>query len=308
MKNTLSLYAVYCAILLNAFIFKAQAQDIHSQWTNTPVNIDGIPSEWPEPFRYYDGDTKLQFAVANDTANLYLCLKVTDEPTQMRIFRGGLNIWIDPKGKKKETTGVTFPMSASMSSSDMPRSMQQSEAGAPIPGQTYQKHDFNTVKAKIIAHQQTVKLTGFFGVPDQIAPLQNHYGINVAFGWDSLNILTIEYRIPIALVQFHHLMPGDTLHKFGLGFIEPPVEGGEGHHGGGEEGGGGNGGGGGYGGRGGGMGGMGGGGMGGGGMGRGGGMGGGMGGGGHGGGMGGGSNPNSQEEKLWAKMYLSYQS
>ena len=99
-------------IAFSLFINQLQAQIIHCIWEKTPVSIDGQPAanEWPEIFNYYDGNTKLQFAFASDTGNLYVALKITDDPTQMRLFNGGLGIWIDPKGKKKETMGVSFPL------------------------------------------------------------------------------------------------------------------------------------------------------------------------------------------------------
>jgi len=293
------LLSILCPALL-------AAQDVHSRWVNAPIVIDGNPSEWPQPFRYYDGDTKLQFAVANDSNNIYLCFKVTDEPTEMRIFRAGMNIWVDPRGKRKQAVGINFPMKPTASAaSDMPRQQVQDVAG--VPGQTYGKRDFKQMKAKIIAHQQTLKVTGFAGIPDQLVPLINQYGVNVAFGWDSLDILCIEYQIPIAQTLNHKLTPADTIKPIGLGFVENAMEGGE-HK---QEGGEGRGGGGGMGGNGmgGGMGGMGGGGMGG--MGGGGGMGHGGGGMGRGGGGGGGAGSYSsanQEQKLWIKCKLAYTS
>src|ERR1700677_695213 len=87
-----------------------KAQEVRSLWYSTPVKIDGDPSEWPQPFRCYDGETKLQFAAANATANIYVCLKITDEAAQLRLFDGGLELWLDRKGKKKETTGIMFPL------------------------------------------------------------------------------------------------------------------------------------------------------------------------------------------------------
>ena len=149
--------------------------------------------------------------------------------------------------------------------------------------------------------QTTMGIKGFAGVPDQIVPLKNSYGIEVAFGWDSLNILTIEYKIPLSLILGHHLAPTDTIKHMQLGFVEnamdvPKKESSEGSENdasssgrGGNSGMGGSG-----------MGGMGGGGMGG----RGGGM---------GGGRGGGGqhsmqdvNPMAQEQKLWLKIFLTY--
>jgi hypothetical protein len=160
------------------------------------------------------------------------------------------------------------------------------------------------MKARIITHQQELKLTGFAGVPDQVAPLQNNYGIITAFDWDSLNILTIEYQIPISRALGHSLTSADTIKAIGMGFLESALES---EHKSGESGeqSGGSGMGGHGGGMGGGMGGGGMNGMGGGGMGRGGGGMGRGGGGGYGGGGGGGSTLN-QEQKLWNKLFLAY--
>src|ERR1700741_3223775 len=100
----------FLCILFSVCVNRINAQIIHCLWETSPINIDGKPDDWPQPFNYYDGNTKLQFTFANDTGNIYVCLKITDDPTQLRLFNGGLGIWIDPKGKKKETMGVSFPL------------------------------------------------------------------------------------------------------------------------------------------------------------------------------------------------------
>ena len=97
-------------LTLILLVYYPHAQDIHSLKLNTAVTIDGSPDEWPQPFNFYNGETKLQYRIANDSSNIYVCFKVTDEPAQMKMMRAGINVWIDPKGKKKETTRIGFPM------------------------------------------------------------------------------------------------------------------------------------------------------------------------------------------------------
>jgi hypothetical protein len=206
-------------ILLSGLYNGVQAQQIHSLWLNNHVSIDGDPSEWPQPFRYYDGATKLQFAIANDTSDLYICLKVTDEQAQAKIFRSGLNIWIDPKGKKKESEGIFFPTKQERAPGEhIDREERQ-------PGeQSIQKPDISRLKQHVLMEQITLRVKGFAGVPDQVLNLQNTFGINAAINWDSLNIMCIEYKMPISAVIGHNFSVADTSKPLGLGFVINAVE------------------------------------------------------------------------------------
>jgi hypothetical protein len=290
-----------CMLVLSILSACVSAQQVHSWWANGPITVDGNPSEWPQPFRYYDGNTKLQFSIANDTANIYICLKLTDEQTQARLFKSGLNIWIDPRGKKRETVGVVFPIKAERNPGE---SQPRHYAGADEMDPRVQHNNINRLKEHVFMDQTTLRIKGFKDLPEQTLPLKNNYGIDASFNWDTFDILTIEYKIPIALTLGHSLSIGDTLKPVGIGFVEGTTEsehkseGDEGVNESGNSSGMGHG--------------MGGGGMGGGGM-SGGGMGGGMGGGGRGGGGRGGGmnssnfNSSAQEQKVWSKVTLAWQ-
>ncbi len=215
---------LFLCITVLAAANNLSAQIIHCIWEPTPINVDGKPDEWPQPFNYYDGNTKLQFAFANDTANLYICLKITDDPTQMRLFNGGLGIWIDPKGKKKEAVGISFPIKGDKApgTGEAKRKHQsQDETGEDLKTQ---RTDALRLKQHAFLTQTTLRVKGFNGVPEQVLPLKNDFGINVSFNWDSLNILSIEYKFPIALVLGHRLTSADTLKPISVAFIEPAVE------------------------------------------------------------------------------------
>jgi hypothetical protein len=296
-----------CMFLLSILSAGVSAQQVHSWWANTPVTVDGSPAEWPQPFRYYDGNTKLQFSVANDTANIYVCIKVTDEPTESRLFKSGLNIWIDPKGKRKENTGIVFPIKAERNPGE---GESHHYAGGDEMDPRVQHNNISRLKEHAFMDQTTLRIKGFKDLPEQTLPLKNDYGIDVAFDWDTFDILTIEYKIPIVLALGHRLSATDTIKPIGIGFVESSAESGQksenaetgvnesGNSSGmgrGMDGGG--------------MGGMGGGGMGSEGMGGGmGGRGGGMGGGGRGGGMNSSNfNSSSQEQKVWSKVKLAWQ-
>lgn len=199
--------------------FSLQAQTIHSLWMKPSAVVDGDPSEWPQPFRYYDGATKLQFAIGNDTGNIYVCIKITDDITQMRLFRGSLNVWIDPKGKKKETVCISFPTKQETNPEEGPGKHHEHNNMSDDP--SVSRSNVLRLKQHAFLQQISLRIKGFTGVPDQVLALKNNYGINVGFNWDSLNILSIEYKFPISLVMGHSLSASDTLKPISIGFVEP---------------------------------------------------------------------------------------
>ncbi len=207
------------AITLFAF---AQAQETQSNWVSSPAVLDGSPAEWPQPFRYYDGVTRLQFALANDTANLYICLLVNDEGAQHRIFRGGLNLWLDSKGKKKETFGLTFPVKRNHPKTETQPDPENATPEQPMWGQN---KGINKLKERELAQQNILVPHGMADIEAETLPLKNKYGVEAALGWDSLGILCIEYQIPIKRILNRSLTAGDTLLALQLGLIEPAIEG-----------------------------------------------------------------------------------
>jgi len=153
----------------------------------------------------------LQFSVANDTANIYVCVKMTDEQAEMSLFRQGFNVWLDPKGKRKEALGISFPTKQERTPGEMePRQKKE---------HTFQRTDITRLKQHALLEQITLRVKGFAGAPDQVLPLQNKYGINAAFNWDSLNILTIEYQFPIKIAFGHNFSVADTIKPIGLGLV-----------------------------------------------------------------------------------------
>ena len=72
------------------------------------LSVDGNPADWPESMFYDNNDAKVLYAVANDSSHLFICIQVMDMSEQMNLIHGGLTIWVDPKGKKKESCAVNY--------------------------------------------------------------------------------------------------------------------------------------------------------------------------------------------------------
>ena len=108
----------YCKLSL-AFVIQLSALSIAEAQSNKiatlsppPKNIaiDGDVKEWGDSLRYYNVEKQVNYALANDKDNLYIAVRINDRREQNKILKSGLTISIDPKGKKKETFSITFPL------------------------------------------------------------------------------------------------------------------------------------------------------------------------------------------------------
>src|ERR1700744_1533631 len=112
----MKLFAV--SVLSVAFIslattYKCFSQDKTATLSPPPAKIavDGDLKEWGgDSLKYYDKETKINYAIANTKDTLYMALRVKDRSQETRILRAGLTFSIDPRGKKKETFSITFPL------------------------------------------------------------------------------------------------------------------------------------------------------------------------------------------------------
>jgi hypothetical protein len=149
------------------------------------IIIDGKANEWPDSLFFLNPDAKIRYAVVNDSNNLYLCFKVFDDGQQMKMLRGGMEVWIDPAGKKSQQCGILFPLSTTLN-----------------PGGKMGMHsdDPNAVKqAKLmfILQAKDMELKGFRNeVNGMFSNIAGRSGVKAVLKLDSTNILIYEAVIP----------------------------------------------------------------------------------------------------------------
>jgi len=151
-------------ITLNGFLEPSIHDSTINQTDTTSIihSLDGNISEWPsEKFITYK-ETRTRFATDNDAEVLFLALTITDITTQKKIMQSGINLYIDTKGKKKENTGIDYPV-----------------AGNPA----------------------SMRLFGFSDTEPAILSISSEGTVNIAFSWDSSNVLHIEYNIPLKMLE-----------------------------------------------------------------------------------------------------------
>lgn len=107
----------------------------------------------------FDEDAKTWYAIYNIGAVIHVYLAVADPLQQRKILTNGMEVWIDPKGKKNKKTGIFFPLAtqpAGQKNPEPPSPPAFNSAG------NSEAADTGTVKAlAAVAAQKEMKVTGF---------------------------------------------------------------------------------------------------------------------------------------------------
>ncbi len=190
------------ALLYYAFLpYEPQtANPVHFAYTDTvKINhkLDGLTTEWPDKQFETNTETGIRYAVDNDSEFLYVAMRIQDERTQVKLMRLGMKFFIDLKGKKKENMGIEFPIKI-----EHPVTTGENEGRRNQEGGEQKGPDIKTVKKMLALNLLYMRVFGFEGESkpeDQGLLLADK--ANLAFAWDPTNMMHIEYRVPLKLID-----------------------------------------------------------------------------------------------------------
>ncbi len=173
--------------------------------------IDGSSNEWLAEKFETDKETFLQYAIDHDKENLYFAIRIPDQATQMKMMTLGMKLFIDKKGKKREGTGIEFPLKKEGYPFGGAGRGNRSAQGEPA-----ERPDPKEIREQLA---QTMILLKTFGMEDQndkqqLIILEN--GVNIAFEWESNNALFIEYQVPMKFIGSESALVGKPL---GIGWV-----------------------------------------------------------------------------------------
>lgn len=149
---------------------------------------DGITNEWPVDKFSSDKEAGIQYALDNDAENLYMALIITSQPEQMKLMSMGMSMFIDMKAKHKTNRGVEFPVKKETGSMPMPQ-----------PGG--QEPDPKRIRMFLGRNLIALKLFGFTDGEPTEQNLETDGSVRIAFYWDSLDVMQIEYLIPLNMLE-----------------------------------------------------------------------------------------------------------
>lgn len=230
-KNNLIIF--YLPLLFTTLLFSCSKPITGILWQYKPVKADGILKEWEIPLRYFDEKSKLQYTITNDSAKLYVAIRATDELSQMKIIRAGMQFWIDSTGKKKQGTGLLFPL-ASNANSGLGTDFTQGDSIKPKMHQ-FRKPDVKMLKARFEKELQQMQLLGYKAPVGGTTLLKNDYGIAANLDWDSTGNMNYEAIIPFKTFYKNYLALADSQKVFTVtivvpGLPSPALSGGENGH------------------------------------------------------------------------------
>jgi uncharacterized membrane protein YgcG len=209
------------------------------------IVIDGDIREWGDSLTYYSPEERLNYMIANSKDTLYLAVKIYDNTEIARVLNAGLTFSIDPRGKKKETFSLTYPLNTGGGASLYGHKIDEGDGVTQGDRDELMKEKITTLRG--------IKVVGFSkDIEDDMITTSNTYGIQTAINYDEAGNLVYEEAIPLKFFHADLSSKNDWAFNIKINAIPRPApssqdgETGGGHHGGGGGGGGGRGGGGGH--------------------------------------------------------------
>ena len=161
-----------------------------ANWQAKQIVADGIPNEWSLPLRFSDAKSGLQYNFTNDDANLYICIRATERPAQLKVLGSGVEIMLDPTGKNKETAKLHFPLPIQQNRATQAEDRQAGRNPENKPGGMNLEKQYQLEKPEISLSGFKPEYNGTFFANDA-------KGIKAAIDWDDKDNMTYEVVIPL---------------------------------------------------------------------------------------------------------------
>lgn len=198
-------------LVVSAASCHAQKFILNSVWRDSAITIDGNPSDWDQPFPYFDSKTKLQYSVVNDAKYIYISVKTNDDKAQMKIMRAGMDVWLDVSGKKKEVATIHCPLknNSKLDVINDPNEIDQ---------QIIEKPDVKKMRLDWAESNKEVHTQGLKNVPASFSAADSAaHGMEVAINWERDNTMTYELKVPFSAFFKDALVASDTVKPITIG-------------------------------------------------------------------------------------------
>ena len=141
------------------------------------IKVNGNSNEWENSLFSYNKPAQVNYAIVNDTNAFYICVRIADEITQIKVLLSGIELRFNSKGKKKAEATLHFPIGGRMN--------------------TGIQHNRKTLHLMYLLQMQDMELSGFkTGVNGSQNIKSEKNGFEASVNWDSTDILVYEARIP----------------------------------------------------------------------------------------------------------------
>jgi hypothetical protein len=199
-----------CLVLLILCLFTSCLPKVYDSldWQSNKVTVDGKITEWPNPLRFYNDKSKINYTITNDRRNLYICMKIADITAQIKVLRGGMEFRIDTLGKTSFPVALIYPIAN--------HQMTMRNRGETQTGRNpREKPEPSSLAQNLLIQAKDLELVGFKPPLGGLLSLFNtSYGILAAMDIDSLGIMYYEAVIPFRTFYKDELTVADTNRVF----------------------------------------------------------------------------------------------
>ena len=192
-------------LALTILLMACSSNTYLSQTATNEFRTDGQRSEWTGRFQIPEGES-FALGLSNDKNYLYLAISSIDQDFQRQLAMGGLTLWLDSKGGKRQDLGIRFDGVSPQNKRSGRSQRRQPQFDDP------QDEDARNVRLKLFDGDLTLivldtKAGKSLGPADLLGSVNSSDGT-----------LFIEYQIPLVML-------GDKLdmEKLGLG-LESTIE------------------------------------------------------------------------------------
>jgi hypothetical protein len=190
------LFIVLALLLLTnlSFLCKALSQNkankkvVYENWQATSITIDGEDRDWDLQQFITDEKNHIIYNITNDSSNLYVFMKTDNNPIKMRILEAGMYLYINNRGREKETAALIFPLSNKNSYKPIFRIIQK------IDSASSKKYLNGLTQFSLFGLASSEEGGRFFSNE------YNELGIQVKIGFDKDFNLIYEAAIPLGLL------------------------------------------------------------------------------------------------------------
>lgn len=151
-----------------------------------PFTADGLQTDWKQPFSYYDGSSKLEYAVSNDAENLYVCVRTIDAGAQRKALQRGISLSIGSGKKSTAVMSYPHPEAADLR-------LLQTEAAQSAGGR-------QELVRMMLSQMNRMRISGFVNLGNTETDRISSTGLQAAASLDEQGMLLVEYRIPFSLL------------------------------------------------------------------------------------------------------------
>ena len=168
---------------------KAASETAETKMQPAPVSsitVDGQMQDWQGIPLQATADG-IDYALANSRDNLYVLFKIADPAMQMKLIRGGMEVWFDPTGKHAKTTEIIYPVKGELPDETFRPNFAQGE-----------KPSVSELHRRIESGLISFNRIGFKAAYSGVQSIRENTGFKGAINWDESGELVYEIAVPFA--------------------------------------------------------------------------------------------------------------